>query len=486
MSTEQPRHIGPYEIRETIGRGGMAAVYKAHQPSLDRVVAIKVISAHLASESEFMERFRQEALAVARLTHQNIVIVHDFGEDTGVPYLVMEYVDGVTLGDLLDEGIDQTRVDDLLTQVAAGLDYAHSRGVVHRDIKPQNVLVTFEGRAVLADFGLARMMESSHRLTMSGGVVGTPEYMSPEQAAGRNSDHRTDIYSLGVILYEMLAGVRPFAAETPLGVLMKHLQENPPRLREFRPDLPAAYQAVVDKALAKKPEERFQKAGELARAFREAVNASAAGSSPAAPVAETPAVNAAPPVSPPPAPAGELDMSRYAGLKQSAQRAVKPHQTPSMVDRLKEMERLREGESPQRPAPAPGSPGSGGPAQEPTGAPPRPGVRTCPSCHAEIPSDASICPNCMYMLPFEEVAKQPVRREPIRQTLRLNLLPHNCRWDPPGLDRARKIAQQQVNQYLAQGWELVTPLEASGTFVQGRTAAGPVVQSAIITLQRFN
>src|SRR5919204_2677746 len=193
MNPDEPRRIGPYEIRDTVGRGGMAAVYKAYQASLDRVVAIKVISAHLASEPEFMERFRQEARAVARLSHPNIVIVHDFGEDGGVPYLVMEHVDGVTLADMLDEGIPQGQTVDLLAQVASGLDYAHSRGIVHRDIKPQNVLVTREGRAVLADFGLARIMESARRLTMSGGVVGTPEYMSPEQASGRPADHRTDI-----------------------------------------------------------------------------------------------------------------------------------------------------------------------------------------------------------------------------------------------------------------------------------------------------
>ena len=217
---EGPRRIGPYEIRETIGQGGMAAVYKAHQPSLDRVVALKVISAHLASETEFMERFRQEALASARLTHPNIVIVHDFGEDGGVPYLVMEYVEGTTLSELLDDALSPERAQNLVDQIAAGLDYAHSRGVVHRDIKPQNVLVTPEGRVVLADFGLARIMESAKRLTMTGGIVGTPEYMSPEQAAGRPTDQRTDIYALGVILFEMIVGSRPYTAETPLGVLM--------------------------------------------------------------------------------------------------------------------------------------------------------------------------------------------------------------------------------------------------------------------------
>ena len=468
MNPDEPRRIGPYEIRDTVGRGGMAAVYKAYQASLDRVVAIKVISAHLASEPEFMERFRQEARAVARLSHPNIVIVHDFGEDGGVPYLVMEHVDGVTLADLLDEGIPQGQIVDLLAQVASGLDYAHSRGIVHRDIKPQNVLVTREGRAVLADFGLARIMESARRLTMSGGVVGTPEYMSPEQASGRPSDHRTDIYALGVILYEMVAGLRPFSAETPLGVLMKHLQEPPPPVNEFRPDLPPSVDAVIQKALAKQPEERFQSASELARALRDALGGqaevvAAPASRPVAPGVAN-ATRAPAPVSgvgfTPPA----LDLSRYPGLKATGVRMVRPHQTPSMA-----------GAASHAAAP---------PAPPQDVAPTVTRPLTCPECQATLPAGASMCSECMYLLPFEEVATRPVRREPERREVRVNLLPYNFRWDPTGLERARHVAQNTVDRLAGEGWELVIPLDAAGTFVQGRSVSGPVVQSAVLKLQR--
>jgi serine/threonine protein kinase len=469
MNPEDPRRIGPYEVRDAIGRGGMAAVYTAYQASLDRVVAIKVISAHLASEPEFMERFRQEARAVARLSHPNIVIVHDFGEDGDLPYLVMEHVDGVTLADLLDEGITQEQTLDLLPQIASGLDYAHSRGIVHRDIKPQNVLITREGRAVLADFGLARMMESARRLTMSGGVVGTPEYMSPEQASGRSTDHRTDVYALGVILYEMVAGLRPFSAETPLGVLMKHLQEPPPSIREFRPDLPPSVDAVIQKALAKQPEERFQSASELARAFKDALSERAEVAQ--APVTQLPAAGSAGVARPPSRVSGvglmplELDLSRYPGLKATGERLVRPHQTPSMV-------------SAAPPAVRPSPP----PQDE---APTAPKPRTCPECHSTLPTGASMCQQCMYLLPFEEVASRPVRREPERREVRVNLLPYNFRWDPTGLERARQVAQNALMRLAGEGWELAVPLDAAGTFVQGRTVSGPVVQSAVLKLQRI-
>jgi serine/threonine-protein kinase len=481
MSTGELRRVGPYEIRETIGHGGMAAVYKAYQPRLDRIVAIKVISSHLASEPEFSKRFEQEAQTVAKLNHPNIVVVHDYGDENGIPYLVMEYIDGVSLADLMEEGIPPDQVLDLMTQVAAGLDYAHSKGVVHRDIKPQNVMVTRDGRAVLADFGLARMMESAQRLTMSGGIVGTPEYMSPEQAAGRNVDHRTDIYALGVILYEIVAGLRPFTAETPLGVLMKHIQERPPSVRALRPDLPSGIEAVIEKALAKKPDDRFQKASDLVRAYRDVL--SLANLAPAAggptvmpfeqrgPAAQSPAVQQSqqsivptppqPTARPPSLKTGppSFDLNKY-GVRPTAERAAEPHVTPSLV----QLPRLRQPLQPAQPA--------------------APKLKTCPNCHAEIPSDVTICPNCTFMLPFEQVVSRPERPAPERRTVRVNLLPYNFGWDPTGLEKARRVTHQTVTQLAADGWELVTPLEAAGTFIQGRTARGPVVQGAILTLQR--
>ena len=266
----EPRRIASYTLLEPIGHGGMAVVYRARQETLDRTVAVKVLSENLAASPEFMERFRREARTAANLRHPNVITVHDFGEDErGVPFLVLEYIEGPTLADLMDAGLDDSRVPNLLDQIAAGLDYAHARGVIHRDIKPGNVLLTDDGRAVLADFGLAWLLEGAH-LTLTGGVIGTPEYMSPEQAAGEPIDHRSDVYALGVVLYEMLVGERPFVAETPIGVLLKHLQDPAPSILDARPDLPAAVGQVLDRCLVKDPAERFASAGELARAFRDA------------------------------------------------------------------------------------------------------------------------------------------------------------------------------------------------------------------------
>jgi serine/threonine protein kinase len=266
----EPRRIASYTLLEPIGHGGMAVVYRARQESLDRTVAVKILSENLAASPEFMERFRREARTAANLRHPNVITVHDFGEDErGVPYLVLEYIEGPTLADLMDAGLDDGRIPNLLDQIAAGLDYAHARGVIHRDIKPGNVLLTDDGRAVLADFGLAWLLEGAH-LTLTGGVIGTPEYMSPEQAAGEPIDHRSDVYALGVVLYEMLVGERPFVAETPIGVLLKHLQDPAPSILDARPDLPPAVGQVLARCLVKDPAERFASAGELARAFRAA------------------------------------------------------------------------------------------------------------------------------------------------------------------------------------------------------------------------
>src|SRR4051812_4081046 len=209
----EPRRLASYTLLEPVGHGGMAVVYKARQETLDRTVAVKVLSEHLATSDEFMQRFTREARTAANMRHPNVITVHDFGQDErGVPYLVLEFIEGATLADLMDAGLDDARIPDLLDQVAAGLDYAHRRGVVHRDVKPGNVLLTEDGRAVLADFGLAWLLEGAH-LTMAGGVIGTPEYMSPEQSSGDPVDHRTDVYALGVVLFEMLSGERPFNSD---------------------------------------------------------------------------------------------------------------------------------------------------------------------------------------------------------------------------------------------------------------------------------
>src|SRR5216683_448704 len=267
----EPRRVASYTLLEPIGHGGMAVVYRARQDSLDRTVAVKILSEHLAASTEFLERFQREARTAANLRHPNVITVFDFGQDErGVPYLVLEYIDGPTLADLMDTGLDDSRVPDLLDQIAAGLDYAHARGVIHRDIKPGNVLISKDdGRVVLADFGLAWLLEGAH-LTLTGGVIGTPEYMSPEQASGDPIDQRCDVYALGVVLFEMLVGERPFVAETPIAVLLQHLQDPAPSVLQARPDLPPAVGDVISRALVKDPAQRFASAGELALAFRTA------------------------------------------------------------------------------------------------------------------------------------------------------------------------------------------------------------------------
>jgi serine/threonine protein kinase len=417
---QSPRRIASYTLLEPLGHGGMAIVYRARQESLDRTVAVKVLSENLAASSEFMERFRREARTAANLRHPNVITVHDFGEDErGVPYLVLEYIEGATLADLMDTGLDDARIPDLLDQIAAGLDYAHARGVIHRDIKPGNVLLTADGRAVLADFGLAWLLEGAH-LTLTGGVIGTPEYMSPEQASGDPIDHRCDVYALGVVLFEMLAGERPFAADTPIGVLLKHLQDAPPSILELRPELPVAVDHVVSRALAKDPDERFSSAGELARAFRAAFLAS-----------------------PAPAPA-PLAVGTTAA---SAERS------PSFEDSLGEEIST---------------------ALEPL---------ICPGCATALPEGAGICPACMYMIPLDQLPKGPARRKILRREIFINLLGHRLRWDPAGLGEARRLASEALSAAAVGGWEPASIGEPY-RLVEGRTITGAIVESAVLTLER--
>jgi eukaryotic-like serine/threonine-protein kinase len=449
MTPEAPQRIGQYEVLDTIGRGGMASVYRAYQPSLDRLVAIKVIAASLASEPEFMDRFRQEALTAARLRHSNVVVVHDFGEQDGVPYLVMEYVTGRSLAELLDDGVPMDRAVDYIAQVAAGLDYAHQRGVVHRDVKPGNVLVDDEGRVVLVDFGLARMMESAQHLTLAGGVVGTPEYMSPEQASGRTTDHRTDVYSLGIVAFELLTGTKPFSAETPLGVLLKHVQEPVPTLRLPNLQVALALDGALKKALAKDPDERYQSAGAFARALQNALTSAGGPGAPLPPPMVERDLNAARHV---PMPAPEPPSRLYIPpqiAQQIAQAQTPPEATP--------------------PAPEP----------PPVEAPP---IRTCPSCGTHVPPEASFCPHCFYLMPFETDS----RPEPVVERLELvvSLQRYGLRWDGEGLQRARDQVRLAITSYLDAGWQLVTPLDAPGVLAQAPSARGPVVSSARVLIQR--
>ncbi len=268
--------IGRYRIVEHLGRGGMAEVYKAHQASLDRYVAIKLMHTFLADEQEFLARFEREAKVVATLRHPNIVQVYDFDVDQGVYYMVMEFINGDTLKarlQALEARGEWVSLDDavrIVLAVGSALRYAHERNMVHRDVKPANVMITLDGQVILTDFGIAKIVSMSN-LTASGAMVGTPSYMAPEQGMGQPGDERSDIYSLGVMLYQLVLGRLPFDADTPLAVVLKHINEPLPLPRLLKPDLPDALNAVILKSLAKDPNERYQKVAEMLADLRRAM-----------------------------------------------------------------------------------------------------------------------------------------------------------------------------------------------------------------------
>ncbi len=265
--------IGPYRVLERCGQGGMAEVYKGYHPLIDRYVAIKVLRTGLADDDEFRARFQREATAVAALRHPNIVQLYDFGRLGDRYYMVMEYIDGGSLRErLLGEGrrLPLPDVVAIVRGVAAALDYAHERGIIHRDVKPANIMFTADGDPVLTDFGIARVTHGAEGMTMAGMSVGTPDYMSPEQGIGNPATPHSDIYSLGVVLYEMLTGRRPFNADTPFGVIVQHIQASFPSPRGADPTFPEALERILRRALAKEPSERYASAGELAQELQAA------------------------------------------------------------------------------------------------------------------------------------------------------------------------------------------------------------------------
>jgi serine/threonine protein kinase len=291
--------LGQYQLVDQIGKGGMATVYKAYQPGLDRYVAVKILPAYFQHEPGFAARFTREAKAIAQLDHPNILPVYDFGKQDNISYIVMKYVSAGTLHDRLGAPISPAEIITLTEQIAAALDHAHQQGILHRDIKPSNILLDDRSWVYLSDFGLAKMVEGSVALTGSGVGVGTPTYMSPEQGQGLEVDARTDVYSLGVILFEMFTGSVPYEAETPMAVVIKHVTDPIPIPRHINPDIPPAVERVLLKALSKDRAGRFNAAGQLAAALKQAVQQLPSHTI-ADPIPHIPV--AAPPRTPPPPP----------------------------------------------------------------------------------------------------------------------------------------------------------------------------------------
>lgn len=275
-STLEGQTLGKYRVLEALGRGGMAQVYRAYHPQLDRYVAIKVLRSDLVEQEEFLGRFRREARAVSGLRHPAIVQVFDFDAQDDIYYMVMELLEGDTLRARLNqhrvkgERMPLPEILRILKDALGGLQYAHSEGVIHRDLKPANLMLTRRGQAVLTDFGIAQIVGAT-QYTVSGALMGTLNYMAPEQGLKGACDARSDIYSLGIVFYEMLTGYTPFDADTPLAILLKHLNDPLPLPSQVDPTLPAALEQIVLKALAKEPSDRFQNAREMLAAIEKAL-----------------------------------------------------------------------------------------------------------------------------------------------------------------------------------------------------------------------
>jgi serine/threonine-protein kinase len=260
-----------YELEELVGTGGMSSVYRARDRLLERYVALKVLHPHYADDDEYVERFRREARSVAQLSHPHIVTVIDRGEDDGQQFIVFEYVDGENLKQFVERTgpLPTRRAVELALEVADALAFAHEHGLVHRDVKPQNVLLTPDGDAKVTDFGIARSLDVEHGMTQTGTVLGTSNYLSPEQASGKTTTATTDVYSLGVVIYELLTAEVPFPGDNFVAVAMKHINEPPPDLLEKRPDVPLRLAAAVERAMAKEPERRFPTMDQFAWELRQ-------------------------------------------------------------------------------------------------------------------------------------------------------------------------------------------------------------------------
>src|SRR5512137_266590 len=246
-----PEKIGIYQIKSELGRGGMATVYLAYDPRFEREVALKVLPREMLHDPQFRTRFEREAKTIALLEHPAIVPVYDFGEEDGQPYFVMRYMTGGSLADRIKKGpIPLTEAARIFSKIAPALDEAHAKGIIHRDIKPGNILFDQYNEPYIADFGIAKLSESSVSVTGSA-IIGTPAYMSPEQAQGEEIDGRSDIYGLGIILFEMLTGQQPYHGDTPMSVVVKQITDPVPHILDVRPDLPPDIEAIIGQAMAK-------------------------------------------------------------------------------------------------------------------------------------------------------------------------------------------------------------------------------------------
>jgi serine/threonine protein kinase/formylglycine-generating enzyme required for sulfatase activity len=266
------KELGQYRIVSPLGEGGMAAVYKAYQAAMDRYVALKILPRHFAADPQFVGRFEQEAKVIAKLQHVHILPVHDFGTEDGYTYIVMPFVETGTIAELLHgKPLPLKQIRKIITQVADALGHAHTRGLVHRDVKPSNILIDEDGNSLLTDFGIAKMVEGTVQFTQTGAILGTPAYMSPEQIKGEVLDGRSDIYSLGVVMYEMATGRPPYRAETPPAIFVKHLHDPLPTPRTFNPDLPQSVENVILKSLAKEPQDRYATVAEFIASVHAAI-----------------------------------------------------------------------------------------------------------------------------------------------------------------------------------------------------------------------
>ncbi len=290
MSIEERVLNGRYKLLERIGSGGMSVVYRSQDLLLGRIVAVKMLHESFSNDEDFLRRFRQEAYSAASLQHPNIVTVHDVGEDGHAQYIVMEYVNGQTLKQIIrqynNDGqlMPTSRFLDLTIQICDGIGYAHRANLVHCDVKPQNVLVTRDDRIKVADFGIALAISEASQKIQDEEMWGTPQYFSPEQAAGEPPTPASDVYAIGVIMFEMLTGQLPFTAESPTALALKHIQETPPKVGDLNPEVPEQLELIVDKVLAKEPAGRYRTAGQLGRVLTSYRSSSQAETGPIAPV----------------------------------------------------------------------------------------------------------------------------------------------------------------------------------------------------------